>query len=144
MQIPFELSPSLFSPGSSELENARCLRVLLDALIDLNGAYLRHHTASPLYTSGVVYGRTITWDMLPVLYAKKLGDCKSLAAALIALARRDGISCEPVFRFKRKPDGSILYHILVQLRKPNRFGAFYEDPSKVLGMGKDENAWARM
>jgi hypothetical protein len=144
VQIPFELSPSLFNPGSDELENARCLRVLLDTLIDLNSVFLRHHAAVPLYNSGVVYGRTVTWDMLPVLYAKKKGDCKSLTAAYIAIARKSGIQCEPTFRFKRKPNGTILYHILVQLKRPGRFGSVWEDPSKILGMGKDENAWARM
>src|SRR5574338_1109732 len=135
MQITYSL-PHVFFPGASPVENARVLRVLLDMLIELNRVYLLSHTPPALYRSGVVYGRTKEWEPIPALYARRYGDCKSLSAALIAEYRHKGIACEPVFRWVRKPEreGHTDYHILV----PTKDG--FEGPSKVLGMGKDENS----
>jgi len=135
MQITYSL-PHVFHPGASQVENAQVLKILLDTLINFNTAYLKNHTALPLYQSGVIYGRTQIWEPIPALYARGYGDCKSLSAALIAEYRKRGIACKPVFRFienARQP-GSINYHILVQTENG------FEDPSKVLGMGKNENA----
>jgi len=139
MQITFNL-PHVFYPGASSEDNARVLMILLDSLISINQAYLRNHAAKDLYSSGVVYGRTQIWDTIPALYQRGYGDCKSLTAAYIAQQRRKGIECEPVFRWKRvgphsKRAGNTDYHILVQTEKG------FEDPSKVLGMGANENAW---
>lgn len=133
MQITFNL-PHVFNPSSSPLDNAYALRALLDCLINLDLAFLRLHPAPPLYKAGVRYDRTSWWETIPALYARKFGDCKSLSAALIAQYRRSRIPAEPVFRFVTNTDGSTDYHILVQC--PSGF----EDPSKVLGMGADENA----
>ncbi len=132
MDITFNV-PHVFYPGSSHDENADALRILLDGLIRLNLAYLRHHSVPALYQSGVVYGRTEIWDTIPALYARKFGDCKSLTAALIAEYHVKGIEARPVFRFNPRRDGGLDYHILVQT------GNQFEDPSKVLGMGRDEN-----
>lgn len=138
MQITYNL-PHVFFQGASKVENAQVLRILLDALIRLNEAFLRNHAVPGLYQSGVVYGRTQIWETIPALYARKYGDCKSLTAALIAEYRRKGIKCEPVFRWvgAKDPDrqGETDYHILVQTAKG------FEDPSKVLGMGRNENAY---
>jgi hypothetical protein len=84
----------------------------------------------------VVYGRTKLWEPIPALYQRGYGDCKSLTAALIAQYRKKRIACEPVFRWVRKPErqGETDYHILVHTDKG------FEDPSKVLGMGADENS----
>lgn len=137
MQITYSL-PHVFFPGSSQVENARVLKILLDMLIGLNESYLKNHAVPNLYRSGVVYGRTQVWEPIPALYARGYGDCKSLTAALIAEYRKNGIVCQPVFRWIRSKDpnkiGSTDYHILVQTNKG------FEDPSKVLGMGKNENA----
>lgn len=135
MQITLDL-PHVFFPGSNSEDNAYALRALLDCLITLNRAYLRNHAAEvkPLYQSGVVYGRTQVWDTIPALYARGYGDCKSLTAALIAEYREKGIACNPVFRWIQRPNGVRDFHILVQR------GNEFEDPSKVLGMGKNENA----
>jgi hypothetical protein len=148
--ITFAL-PHLFAPGVSPRENAEGLRVLLDTLINLNGWFLRHHPARSLYESGVVYARTDLWEPIPALYTAgyhgtdnpssnfekkwgKFGDCKSLSAALIAQYRYQGKWAEPQFRFDPR-QGSSLYHILVRtIEGP-------EDPSVMLGMGKDESAW---
>lgn len=135
MDITFNI-PHAFYPGSSPETNADALRALLDGLILLNLAYLRTHTVPALYQSGVRYGRTEVWDTIPALYEKGYGDCKSLTAAMIAERLVRGVQAYPVFRFDYRKDGSgeLDFHILVQ----NPDGTF-EDPSKVLGMGQNEN-----
>ena len=133
------LPDAFFMPGSSEDDNSLALRALLDCLIDLNMNYLRFsgkRVIPTLYKSGVYYERTQIWDTIPGLYKLGYGDCKSLTAALIAQYRSQGKECEPVFRFARRGDGTgaLDFHILVQTEKG------FEDPSKVLGMGKNEVA----
>lgn len=134
MQISFDL-PHVFFAGSHPEDNAHALRALLDCLVTLNQAYLRNHAVAALYRSGVVYGRTKVWDTIPALYARGYGDCKSLTAALIAEYRLQGKACSPVFRWRERSNGVRDFHILVQC------GDTFEDPSKVLGMGRDENRW---
>lgn len=125
-----------FVPGSDPTVNAETLEALLECLIEINRIYLTYHPNTPgLYQSGVRYDRTIEWDPIPALYAKQFGDCKSLTAALIAEYRAQGRKAKPVFRFRNRGMGRTDYHILVQTAHG------YEDPSKVLGMGQDENAW---
>lgn len=132
--ISFRL-PHVFEPGSNPVDNAYALRVLLECLVGLNLAYLSRHDAPDLYRSGVRYGRTTEWDPIPALYQRRYGDCKSLSAALIAQYRMAGVDASPVFRFiPRARDGWLNFHILVQTAKG------FEDPSKVLGMGQNENA----
>jgi hypothetical protein len=133
MEITFNF-PHVFSPDSSSEEDAYVLRASLDYLITVDEVFRRYHSVPALYRSGVVYGRTKTWDSIPALYARGYGDCKSLASALIAEYHNMNIPAEPVFRWITRPDGFKDYHILV--RGPNG----YEDPSKILGMGKDELA----
>jgi hypothetical protein len=62
------------------------------------------------------------------------GDCKSLTAWRVAEYRKKGIVAGAVFRWANNSSGGLDFHILVQTEKG------YEDPSKVLGMGRDENA----
>ena len=124
-----------FGFNSREDENAYALRALLDCLIQLNQCYLTHggNVRIPkLYKSGVFYKRTEVWDTLPALYERGYGDCKSLTAALVTEYLEQGIECIPVFRFTKRADGKGSdYHILVLAKD-------FEDPSKVLGMGKNE------
>jgi hypothetical protein len=130
--------PHVFHRGSSNLDNARALKLSLEYLIALNLIFLDAqarlgHPVTNLYRSGVVYGRTLVWDTIPALYMRTYGDCKSLTAALIAQYRKAGIACNPVFRFrKNQRNGENDFHILVQR------GGTFEDPSKALGMGQDE------
>jgi hypothetical protein len=134
MQLTLDV-PHVFNPDSSEDENAYVLRGLLECLIYINRGFLRSHPNVPsLYNSGVRYRRTMVWDSIPALYGRRYGDCKSLTAARIAELREKGITANPVFRFKRNDRGELLYHILVQT------GSGFEDPSKKLGMGANENA----
>lgn len=135
--------PCLFYPGSTPVQDGHALQVLLNGLIELNIAYLETHTAAPLYRSGVTYGRTDVWDTIPALYSFKptrmgspmqYGDCKSVSAALIAEYLKQGKECQPSFRWIRTQQGTKDYHILVLTADG------WEDPSKVLGMGRNENS----
>lgn len=131
--------PHVFSPSSSEAEDAEVLRVLLETLIAIDRVYVRRRAAPTLYQSGVVYGRTRTWDPIPSVSIRGYGDCKSLVAWRIAELREAGIDCRPVFRFKTRASGAKDFHILIA--KPGKNGKIeWEDPSKILGMGKNENA----
>jgi hypothetical protein len=134
MEITFNL-PHVFNPKASSVDNAHVLRALLDCMIQINIAFLQAHTIKDLYSSGVRYGRTRLWEPIPALYLRKAGDCKSLATAKIAELRLAGIACEPVFRWIKPKgyEGATDFHILVQTRSK------YLDPSKRLGMGKNEN-----
>lgn len=135
MRICLDL-PHVFFPGSDSEDNAYVLKALLDCLITSNRVFLRSHPGTvPLYRSGVVYGRTEVWDSIPALYKRRSGDCKSLTAALVAEYLEQGIKCNPVFRWKPRANGVKDFHILVQI------GNVFEDPSKRLGMGQDENRY---
>lgn len=134
-QVTFDL-PDLFIPGSNPVDNAKALQILLHCLCAIDACYLHFHPVTPtLYQSGVIYDRTTVWDSIPALYARGYGDCKSLTCALIAEYTVQGIQALPVFRFITSKDGQNFYHILVQTPKG------FEDPSKVLGMGQNENAY---
>lgn len=135
--------PGFFFKGSSQTDDDKALKILLDALTDINSIYLEYHpNTRPLYPRGarpifnggpVFYARTQIWDPIPALYRRGYGDCKSLSAALIADLRRKGVECYPVFRWVRANDptvkGETNYHILVQSAQG------FEDPSRILGMG---------
>jgi hypothetical protein len=134
MQITLNLL-HVFHPGSDPVDNALALEALLELMVALNRAFLRRHPGcKPLYASGVRYGRTRIWEPIPALYARGYGDCKSLATARIAELRQSGVDCKPVFRWVQRPDGVRDFHILVQT------GDTFEDPSKTLGMGENENS----
>lgn len=134
MQITLNLM-HVFHPGSPSVDNALALEALLDCMVALNLAFLRTHPGTkPLYSSGVRYGRTRIWEPIPALYARGYGDCKSLATARVAELRLSGIECKPVYRWVTRPNGVRDFHILVQT------GDTFEDPSKTLGMGENENS----
>ncbi len=128
--------PSVFHEDSSPLDNVLSLQALLYCLSSINLIYLktRPYQVTPLYNSGVYYDRTSIWDSIPALYARGFGDCKSLACAYVAECLLHGIEAKPVFRWV-KSDGNVSYHILVQTDQG------WHDPSKVLGMGSNENAY---
>ena len=142
MEITFSL-PQVFYVGSDRRLNAETLQALLDMLVEVNICWLkamkrRKLRVPRLYASGVVYARTLWWECTPALYKRGWGDCKSLTCAKVAEDKFfDGVDSRPVFRFNPKKD-STDYHILVQK------GNEYEDPSKILGMSQDENAWFRI
>jgi hypothetical protein len=133
MRIPFEL-PHVFEPSTPRAENSIALAALQECLVTLNIAFLSAHRVSPIYRAGVVYGRTHEWDTVPAILARGFGDCKSLAPWLVAQYRMQGVEARPSFRYAKNPrSGYLDFHILVQTARG------FEDPSKVLGMGADEN-----
>ena len=132
MYITFNILHA-FTPQSNDVENALALRALLDCMIEMNKGYLRLHPETPgLYQSGVKYARTTLWEPIPALYARRMGDCKSLACARVAELQMKRVPCEAVFRFYTHPNGVKDFHILVQTPKG------WEDPSKKCGMGTNE------
>lgn len=104
------------------------------ALVNIDRTYIRRHSTPLIYNSGVRYGRTTLWEPIPAVIARGYGDCKSLAPWLIAQYLEKGTPAKPVFRFMTTPKGQ-QYHILVQT-----VGG-WEDPSRALGMGRNENAY---
>ena len=134
-QVTFDL-PNAFDASSTPHTNAKVLQMLLHCLCDIDADYLKRRTGIPaLYDSGVRYGRTQVWDSIPALYARGYGDCKSLTCALVAEYAMLGVATMPVFRWVVAPDNQTNFHILVQ----TPYG--FEDPSKVCGMGQNENAY---
>jgi hypothetical protein len=133
MLIVYNL-PHVFEPGATRLANARALRALLDCSVALNRAYLADNSVAPLYRSGVVYGRTNDWLTIPAMLQQGFADCKSLAPWYIAEKLAHGEDARPVFRWVKNPDGTNDFHILVHTADG------VEDPSRVLGMGRHENA----
>lgn len=132
MYITFNINDA-FNSQSNDLTNSYVLRALLQCMVELNKAHLVLNPKTPLlYESGVKYARTTLWEPIPALYARGMGDCKSLATARVAELQLKGIPAEPFFRFYNRPDGNKDFHILVRRAKG------WEDPSKVLGMGTNE------
>lgn len=130
--------PHVFHSQSYASDNATVLQALLHCLTHLNCLYLRRHPKCPsLYESGVIYDRTMVWDTIPSLYNRGYGDCKSLTCALLAEYSCRRVWARPVFRWIVDAKKQTNYHILVQTSRG------FEDPSKILGMGKNENAHFR-
>ncbi len=126
-----------FQDDSSPLDNAEALDTLLRCLTAINVAYLLHRPGivPHLYNSGVIYDRTVVWDSIPALFARRYGDCKSVSCALVAQYQVQGIPARNVFRWIRPAPDQTNFHILTQVP----WG--FEDPSKVLGMGRNENSY---
>lgn len=143
MEIRFDLS-HVFDRQDSDVENAYVLQSLLNCLTNVNMAFLKFARASVprLYESGVRYGRTKVWYPIPSLYRMGYGDCKSLACALVAEYRvKKKIRARSVFRFVRNNRGGNDFHILVETPDCNGYDKKqFEDPSRKLGMGKNELA----
>jgi hypothetical protein len=138
-RVVFDL-PNVFHIGSDPTDNARALQTLLHCLCDIDAAYLqfRNGKIPELYHSGVYYDRTDVWDSTPALYSRGFGDCKSLASTRIAeLSVCYGVPCTPEFRFFQDEQKRTFYHIVLFTPEGR------ECPSKVLGMGQDENSYFR-
>ena len=110
------------------------LRLMMEALIAANVAYLLAHPETPrLYESGVRYeeepDEQDDWNDIPETLALGVGDCEDLARWRIAELRVAGeLTAMPrvtVFTQDRK----VTYHITVR-----RAAGLIEDPSRELGM----------
>jgi hypothetical protein len=110
------------------------LRILLDALIAADIAFLRRYPETPgLYMSGVLYaeddeGRE-EWKDIPATLARGAGDCKDLSAWRIAELRvRAGEEAHPRLTFERRGH-RVKFHVTVR-RQDGR----EEDPARALGI----------
>jgi hypothetical protein len=129
----------VFAPGADMVLNIQYLREMVEMLARIDLVYLTRarkmgRAVPTLYRSGVRYGRVDLWEDIPTFYESHIADCKNLTPALLAEKRLRGMQCAPAFRWVENADGSVDYHILVQE------GTAFEDPSLILGMGKDEVA----
>jgi hypothetical protein len=125
----------LFPNEAGRPASERILRLLLEALTQSNELYLATHPGTPpLYRSGVRYQREPLgqedWNAIPIVLARRFGDCEDLAAWRCAEIRRGGGACVPDFFWRLLPGGVLMYHIIVR-RSDGRI----EDPSRLLGMG---------
>lgn len=112
----------------------------------------------PLYRSGVCYREEPKhwglehFDTIPVVYKRKWGDCDDLGPARAAELRVTGEDPKAniMVKWKRRQDnGDRLYHVVVRRSNVPRKrvdnhqffldakGGVYEDPCRVLGMGRD-------
>lgn len=135
------------SVSENEESRDRVMKILLWALIALNLEYLKMNPGTPsLYRSGVRFIRENEgeelWPTIGVILANGGGDCEDLAAWRVAELRERGIPARPAWRHRlvRMPSGqeATLYHILVYIPKVGRIPAHLEDPSRLLGMGRNE------
>lgn len=117
-----------------ELSHAT-LRVLLDALFQIDVLYLRAHPEVPdLYDARVRYQEeplgAEDWQDIPTTLRLGYGDCEDEACWLAAeLFVRYGVEARPDFTCQVREDGSYLYHIVVRLPDGRVM-----DPSRYLGM----------
>lgn len=109
----------------------------LNALVAVNLWCLRHSAGfrrhwKPLYEA-VCYKReprgSEVWQSNAALYQRGFGDCEDLVCARVAERLLIGDSCRPGLKRQVRPDGSILYHVIIG----NPDGSI-EDPSAELGM----------
>lgn len=72
-------------------------------------------------------------------------DCDNLAAFRCAELRNAGIQAMPYITHRRRPDGGMTYHAVVQWVEDAQKGdpECYEDPSRLLGMGGEAYAKER-
>ncbi len=129
----------IFGRQGDAVDEALSFRAIVlgcDYLFNVNCDYLEAYRNVPwLYQSGIYYESPAldcgdVWSDIPMLIARRYGDCKSLACMLAAqLWVYAGISATPFVRRKWLDDGTSLYHVVV--RMPD--GAI-EDPSWKLGM----------
>lgn len=131
----------LFLDEADRERSERAMHFLLHALVCIDIEYIKRYHPPRLYRSGVRYdneraGKKQWQDIGETLRLGK-GDCKDLACWLVAEHRVQGLRSRPFIRYRTKSLGNgrrfSLYHILVQ-----RPDGTIEDPSRVLGMGRDE------
>lgn len=126
---------NLFAQESDRVLSQKILLILLEALVRSNIEYLKKHPSTlKIYKSGVVYRRedgTEEWKAIPELLLDGYGDCEDLGAWLCAERRMQGYRSKCILSYKIY--GSMYqYHVKVYTD-----GIGVEDPSRVLGMGKD-------
>jgi hypothetical protein len=110
------------------------LRLMMEALIAANVAYLRLHPDTPrLYESGIRYeeepGTQDDWNDIPETLSLGVGDCEDLAGWRIAELRLQGEQAAMPRVTVFTQGNRVTYHIAVR-----RAAGHIEDPSRELGM----------
>jgi len=128
----FQLTPKgnyFLSEIIVPLNNRKEILRALDLLVGLDRIFLQANRVPPLYQSGIEYGKAgkLAWYTTPLLYKKKKGDCKDLAAHRVAELQLMG---EPA-KIHLVQVNPRLWHVQVA-----RGDGRIEDPSKKLGMGR--------
>jgi hypothetical protein len=135
---------ALFSDPRNARLDEKALLSLMDALIDVNLAWLSAHPDTPrLYESGVVYipeneGEEVFAD-IPTVLSVGGGDCDDLVAWRVAELRFHAIDKRARVRLLAYPrecprpdEPCTLYH--VQVIRSGYLKSHAEDPSARLGM----------
>jgi hypothetical protein len=116
----------------------RCLMWMLECLVNCNREYLRLYPNTPdLKNAGVQYTRergTEDWSGIKVGLRTKKMDCEDLSSWRVAeLREKYNEFARPYVKF-RNVHGFWHYHIMLMRGDRKRI----EDPSKELGMNRDE------
>lgn len=116
-----------------------CLAALLEGIVLLNVEILARSPLPPLYRAGVVWraeAGTEDWLTCDRVFARRWGDCEDLACwrAAELRIRGEGAIALPV-RAGHTRTGGNLWHVLTE-----RANGDIEDPSRVLGMGRNAHA----
>ncbi len=135
---------SLFSDPQNARTDEKALLALMQALIEVNLAWLKAHPDTPLlYESGVVYvpeeGEREIFADIPTVMGVGGGDCDDLVAWRIAELRFHDIDPHAKVKLiaypRECPDPTepcTLYH--VQVARSGKLKHYPEDPSARLGM----------
>lgn len=137
-RITFALD--LFNGPHERALSRKTLDVMLDALLKVDILYLRENPNTPPIYQATTRGMRVRymeeppgqedWQDIPTFLCMGIGDCEDAACWRAAeLQVKHGIAARPIFKEQQKPDGGMLYHILV--RYPD---GRIEDPSRILGM----------
>lgn len=116
------------------MQTALVLRPILDALVKANRRFLRAHNVPGIYESGVRYaneppGTTEEFAAIPIVLARKWGDCDDLAPWRVAELQEQGERASIRIQWKPMKNGRKMFHVLVR-----RENGSIEDPSALLGM----------
>jgi len=125
---------SVFQGQADKEISHEVMMAAVEFLVRVDQAEIRIYKLPALYKSGAVYehveGRLDTaWKDALALVESGLGNCKVLAAYLIAWNRNRGVRCWPKLYQVINDDGTQDWHVAVEYP-----GGRIEDPSKRLGM----------
>lgn len=137
MRINVRLSNPLLKHNDALF--SRCVRLMCEAAILSNRALIQECSRAgkpvpPLYRAGVQYqnepeGIPDECLDIPKIARQGHGDCFHLSCWLVAELREKGEKATIRLTWKRRDDGTRLFHVLVR-----RGNGKIEDPSKKLGM----------
>ena len=142
-QTRFTIATDLFDGDQERDLSHVILAHMLVGLAELDALCLRRHPEWPgIYDGRVRYEEEPVgqedWADIPTCVSLGIFDCEDGACWRAAeLNVRHGIKAYPTFVWRRKPNGSYLYHIIVarpDMMKPGDKDVPTEDPSRHLGM----------